>query len=362
MRKRLANKGGLIHSPSTEEKSLLPTARVLLVVLTAGLLAACGKGTPITSGTPTPAPTPTPTVSKQITIPTASSGPAGITLGSDGNIWFTEFNASKIGHLVSGTISENVTPSHRAGPFAIASGPGPGLNLWFTETNLGQVGQITISGPPYTEYALPVSGSRPNGVVLAGDGNIWVTDPGTNSVWRIHQTHSKPFVVFKQIVLTGNAQPGRIINGPDGALWFTEPGANSIGRVPVGGAPLTEYSLGSGKSMPAGIASTNDGIWITEEKARQLVQMSITGVVLNTYPLTGSMTPDALVQGIDGNFYFSDPKANRIGQFIVHSKSLHFYPIPTANSEPTDMTLGSDHEIYFVETLGNKIAHFDYFF
>lgn len=343
---------------------MLPTARVLLVVLTAGLLAACGSGygTAVTSGTPTPAPTPTPLVSKQITIPTASSAPAGIALGSDANMWFTESAVSKIGHLVSGRITENKTPSANSGPFAIASGPGPTLNLWFTEPNLGQVGQITVSGPPFTEYALPDTSARPSGIVLAADGNIWVTDPGTNSVWRIHQIHSKPFVVFKQIPLTGNAQPGAIINGPDGALWFTESGTNSIGRVPVGGSPLTEYSLGSGRTLPAGIVSTNNGIWITEMRARQLVQMSLTGAVLATYPLTGSMTPNALVQGIDGNFYFSDSKANRVGQFIMHNKSIHFYPIPTANSYPTAMALGADKEIYILETLGNKIAHFDYFF
>jgi streptogramin lyase len=364
MRRRLANKGGLIQSPSSEEKSLSTTARILLVALTAGLLAACGKGTAITSGTPTPAPTPTPAVTKQIPIPTKSSLPAGISLGADGNIWFTEFapHASKIGQLANGSISENVTPTHNSGPNGIASGPGPSLNLWFTETNVGQVAQITVSGPPYTEYALPNPAARPTGIVLAADGNIWVTDPGTNSIWRIRQIHSRPFVLFKQITLTGNAQPGQIIDGPDSALWFTEPGTNSIGRVPTSGAPVTEYSLGPGKSGPAGIASSNDGIWVTESKARQLVRLSITGAILDTYPLTGSMMPDALVQGIDGNFYFSDPKADRIGQFIVRQKILHYYPIPTANSEPTAMTLGADHEIYFLETLGNKVAQFSYFY
>ncbi len=57
-----------------------------------------------------------------------------ITLGSDGNLWFTESNASKIGTLFSnGKITEQVTPSSKAGPIGIASGPGPALNVWFTE-------------------------------------------------------------------------------------------------------------------------------------------------------------------------------------------------------------------------------------
>jgi streptogramin lyase len=134
----------------------LPQARALLAVLTLVVLAACGKGTPITSGTPTPPPTPPPAVTAQYTIPTASSAPMGIALGSDGNLWFTEFAASKLGQLLhGGHISEQVTPTRNAEPNGIASGSGPNLNLWFTETNRGKVGQITVVGQPFVEYALP---------------------------------------------------------------------------------------------------------------------------------------------------------------------------------------------------------------
>ena len=31
--------------------------------------------------------------------PTGDSGPAGITLGPDGNLWFTEYIANKIGRI-----------------------------------------------------------------------------------------------------------------------------------------------------------------------------------------------------------------------------------------------------------------------
>ena len=103
---------------------MLATARVALAFLAAGFLAACGKGTPITSGTATPAPTPTPAVTSQYPIPTASSQPMGIALGADGNLWITEFATSKIGQLATnGTISESVTPTRKAGPIGIASGP-----------------------------------------------------------------------------------------------------------------------------------------------------------------------------------------------------------------------------------------------
>jgi virginiamycin B lyase len=342
---------------------LLATARLALVFLAVGFLAACGPGTPITSGTPTPAPTLSPAVTSQYPIPTASSQPMGIALGSDGLLWITEFASSKIGQLANnGKISENVTPTRRSGPLGIASGPGPNLNVWFTEANVAQIAEITLSGPPYIEYTLPDSSARPLGIALGADGNMWATDPGTNSIWKIQPIKAKPHIKFTQYHLTGNAQPMTITNGPDGALWFTEPGTNRIGRLPISGSPLSEYKIPTANSGPAGIAPGNDnGLWFLEQNAKKIGRMSTTGQVTAEYPLNGAMTPNQLVQGIDGNFYFTDTALNKIGQFFFRGHRVAFYHIPTANSKPTALTLGLDNQVYFVETAGNKIGQFRYF-
>lgn len=333
---------------------------VSMVVL---LTAACGKGTPITSNTPTPAPTLPPTVTSQYKIPTANSKPMGIALGSDGNIWFTEFASSKIAKLGhGGKITETVTPTKGGGPNGMASGPGPSLNLWFTETNIGKVGQVSTSGPPYVEYTIPDASSKPTAITLGADGNMWLTDPPTNSIWRVQQIKQKPFVKFTQFKLTGNAQPASITNGPDSAIWFTEPGTNRIGRIPVSGYPLSEYKLPTPDSEPIGICpGLDNALWFVEQKAKQIGRITTNGYVIAEYPLTKSTSPDQVIQGVDGNFYFTDPPANRFGQFFPHSHQVNYYNVPTKASEPTAMTLGNDEEIYFVETLGNKIGQFTYF-
>jgi virginiamycin B lyase len=342
---------------------LFATARFALVFLAVGFLAACGPGTPITSGTPTPSPTLSPAVTSQYPIPTASSEPMSIALGVDGNLWITEFASSKIGQLASnGKITENVTPTAKSGPLGIASGPGPNLNMWFTEANVAQIGQITITGPPYIEYTLPDSSARPYGLALGSDGNMWCTDPATNSIWKIQQIKRKPHVKFTQYQLSKNAKPMTITNGPDGALWFTEPGINRIGRLPISGYPLSEYKIPTTNSGPAGIVAGNDNaLWFLEQNAKKLARMSVTGQVTAEYTLNGAMAPDQLVQGIDGNFYFTDTALNKIGQFITRGHRVAFYHIPTANSKPTALTLGLDSQVYFVETAGNKVAQFRYF-
>src|SRR5215467_1857942 len=73
------------------------TVRACVPALLAVLVSACGKGTPLTSGTATPPPPFVPKVTSEYQIPTASSQPMGIALGTDFNLWFTEYRASKIG-------------------------------------------------------------------------------------------------------------------------------------------------------------------------------------------------------------------------------------------------------------------------
>ena len=130
-------------------------------------------------------------------------------------------------------------------------------------------------GQPFVEYRLPDPAAKPVGITLGSDGNMWLTDPGTNSIWRIKSIRRKPFVTFTQYKLTGNAQPGTITNGPDDALWFTEPGTNSIGRLPISGSPLNEYAIPTSNAEPAGIApGLDNALWFTEMKSKKIGRIS----------------------------------------------------------------------------------------
>ena len=76
-------------------------------------------------------------------VPTANSGPFGITAGPDGNLWFTELVGNKIGRI-------SPTPKHKLVEFPVPmanSEPasitaGPDGNLWFTEFNGNKIGQL----------------------------------------------------------------------------------------------------------------------------------------------------------------------------------------------------------------------------
>src|SRR5438067_710904 len=68
-------------------------------------------------------------------VPTSSSGPGGMIVGPDGNLWFGEQFGNRIGrfNLADSTITEFVLPNPNSLPRGLAVGSDN--NVWFGETN-----------------------------------------------------------------------------------------------------------------------------------------------------------------------------------------------------------------------------------
>ena len=81
----------------------------------------------------------------EFSIPTANSTPFGITAGPDGNLWFAEQSAARIGRITTaGIFDEYGTPTAYSEPIGIVAGSDGAL--WFTEFNVGKIGRITTNG------------------------------------------------------------------------------------------------------------------------------------------------------------------------------------------------------------------------
>jgi streptogramin lyase len=159
-------------------------------------------------------------------VPTPSSGPGGIIVGPDGNLWFGEQFKNRIGrfNLADSTITEFELPNPNSLPRGLAVGADN--NVWFGETNGNRIGRITVDGN-ITEFDLPTPNSGPFGGTLGPDGNYWFTENLGSGIGRI--TPQGDIVEFP--IPTANSQPRGIIAGPDGNLWFTEYTGNQIETV-----------------------------------------------------------------------------------------------------------------------------------
>lgn len=115
--------------------------------------------------------------------------PMSITVGPDGNIWFTE------------TIPPGTNSSLPAGTSAI--------------------GKMNRSGVLLAEYAIPFKGSGADGITSAPDDQIYFTDAGADKIGRISVNGDFTGAFH---VPTQNNDPSQITVGSDGNLWFTEGG------------------------------------------------------------------------------------------------------------------------------------------
>ena len=81
----------------------------------------------------------------EFTVPTPSSFPAGITEGSDGNLWFVENTADNLAsfNVHTHVFAEYRIPERDTQPVRIVADADG--NLWFTESVTGQIGEFTIA-------------------------------------------------------------------------------------------------------------------------------------------------------------------------------------------------------------------------
>jgi streptogramin lyase len=150
-------------------------------------------------------------------IPTPQGAPTGITLGPDGNLWFTEAGRDKIGRVTTaGDFTEFPIPTPGSGAQSITAGPDG--NLWFTEQAHLRIGRITTEGA-ITEFRLP-EGSDSFEITAgpAPAGDLWFTEFFSNKIGRI----TAGGILVEYSIPTANAYPWGIAAGPDGNVWFAE--------------------------------------------------------------------------------------------------------------------------------------------
>jgi streptogramin lyase len=143
--------------------------------------------------------------------------PRGITAGSDGNIWFTNYANHSIGRITPAGVVSSFTDPAILYPGQIVAGADG--NLWFT--NSFDIGRITVDGVVSTFGGVDV---YRYGIAAGPDGNLWLTTYSspfdtTTAIGRL-----TPSGVVSNFTDPGIVEPTGMAAGPDGDLWFTNAG------------------------------------------------------------------------------------------------------------------------------------------
>jgi uncharacterized protein (TIGR03437 family) len=192
--------------------------------------------------------------------------PTGIAAGADGNLWFTEVDASFRSYIGKITPAGVVTaypfndelPFYAVNPIAA----GPDGNIWFTvdanAAGVPLIAKITPAGVIST-FSIPNTSAydfSESSIAASPDGGLWFTGNGaigritTSGTASVYPLSSSSFSTY------AGAAGMALAAGPDGAMWFGVYGNNSIGRATLSTVVSPVVTQITPSTIPAGSAAT----------------------------------------------------------------------------------------------------------
>lgn len=317
---------------------------------------------------PTPAPAWTATVQEYpVPVPagTFQTSLSGITRGSDGNLWATQYlNGTSLSVAIdrvtpTGTVTQFNDPSVPLGqPGEIGSGPDGalwyGTNQFSPYTSPPQLNRVTTAGS-FSSFPMPGFFGF-NGITTGPDQNLWFPDssPGPMGSFNVstHQVTS-----YSTSMQQGNKW--ELTVGSDRNLWYSEGSNAGIGRMTTAGVnthfliPATDRSQVV-ETNTYGITSGPDGaLWFTEPIADEIGRLTTTGVFSFFAVPTTSSNPLGITTGPDGDLWFTEQAIGRIGRLNPATGQITDFRLPNLFSQPTNIT-SAGGKLWFTENYSNR--------
>jgi streptogramin lyase len=292
-----------------------------------------------------------------------SVGAREIAAGLDGNLWFTETGADRIGEINPTThVVHQFDLTAGSNPIGITAGPDG--NLWFTENGTNRIGSINPATDVISEYG-GLHGGLLFGITAGPDGNIWFTEQ-SGAIGEIDRTTH----AISEFPVTAGSGPTDITTW-DGNLWFTE--SAQIGEIDPTTHVVSQFPLLPGDSYAYGITAGQDGnLWFAQYSTigHSIGEIDPMTHVVNEFGFNAVVSPWAaapvhnITAGPDGNLWFTFYANDQIVSFnpTTINPTTHVidvgdnFTLPTLGSQPFGITEGPDGNLWFAELGGNRIG------
>lgn len=299
------------------------------------------------------------------------SSPVAITADEQGNIWFAQWNATKIAVLYpnNGTSKEYKIPSNNNSLEIWSMVFDAKGSLWFTEFLENSIWRFSPSNATFQRYSIPTKNAGPIQLAIDGKGTIWFTEIQANKIAKI-STDKLAVGTSKGIE---EYQIGAAYTGPaglaiakDGKIWVTEAFSRRIARFDPITLALKEFEIDVPLASPLGIAiDQNEILWIADHGSNRIIKFDPSTNASKDYSTSQAVgfpasLPYWIIIDKQSNIWFNEHAGGRIAKFSPSTETLVEYVVPNGvRAGILQFTFDKTGNVWFSESSTGKIAMID---
>ena len=217
-------------------------------------------------------------------LPRSLIEPHDVIVGSDGNVWYTNFGEQNIGKLdpTTGKVTEIALPELKKGwpQGSLGLRADKDGNMWFGMMYQGAIGRVDPKTDKVTTYSLPPDMNKAMAQVnmvraesAAVDGKVWSQNNGFAAIHLLDLASGN----IETIAPFKDSKPGEnhniydIVPDSQNNVYFTDFAQEHVGRVDAKTQKVTMYELPTKKSAPRrGMMDAQDRMWFGEYRGNKI--------------------------------------------------------------------------------------------
>lgn len=248
-------------------------------------------------------------------LPEGSTGPEGLTVGPDGNVYVTTFGFGSSGpvstparllvYAPDGTLLRNVSVAN-ASPHLIGLAFNP---LTKDLIVLDFINKVALKVDPVTGASslfMTITGNAIlNGLTFDKAGNVYVSDSIQGIIWKTGPAGGAATAwVSDPLLMTTGFPPfganGIEFNHAGDALFVANTGSSTLVKIPVinGNAGKPELFVNSAISADGIAIDASDNIWVAENQADQILVVDPSGKAIGRFGSFQGVTRDGIPKGL----------------------------------------------------------------